>query len=160
MLNAICDFDIESSSNLLKSNIVSTWNRIDLFLLVHLTYKFCFKTRSHRLPWDGNDKKTIIYYLRKCTQNEFVYMKFSFNWKICFRPNENCRLQENLLKLDRFVCVCVCTLKLMLTKFSLCIKLAQSFLECSCRLYVNHFFPPILSKVKSRRLLLYYVSPF
>lgn len=79
-----------------------------------------------------------FYYFRKCTQNDFVYMKFSSNCKICFRPNKNCRLHRNLLKLG--LCS-LCTFELMPNKvffWAVCVENLHVLLS-ELSMYVNLF---------------------
>lgn len=118
MLNAIFTSTL-THRNLLKSSISPLVQNTNLSASAFDTYKFCWGTIESVTHHDHETGlQNIFYYFRECTQNDFVYMKFSSNCKICFRPNENCRLHRNLLKfLDTSVCVCL--LKLMPTKFCL-----------------------------------------
>lgn len=92
--------------------------------------------RRWRRQWQRR-RHNGFYYFRKCTQNDFVYMKFSSNCKICFRPNKNCRLHRNLLELAMSVCVtanaeqsfsavCVENLHVLLSELSMYVNLFLS----------------------------------
>lgn len=144
MLNAILTSTLTHRNLFEHFLFLSSRIQIFFFRSVHLMYKFCWNTiesvaimimRQRRRLRQKRRQQNIFYYFRKCTQNDFVYMKFST--LIAKSALDQTKIADYTETYFKLAMLSVCMLKLMLTKFlAVCIKVARSF-EWVKRTYIR-----------------------